>query len=164
MREQWRTQRIKREEIDLIVYDFDGVMTDNRVIVMEDGKEGVIVNRSDGLGVNRFREMGVPQLILSTETNTVVEVRGNKLGILVISSCNNKASALSSYCDENGFDLKKTVYVGNDTNDVEVMKIVGFPVATADAHPETKAVAKVIMRSKGGEGVVRELAEFIVGY
>ena len=158
MKEKMGIDKIKREEIDLIVYDFDGVMTDNRVIVMEDGTEGVMANRADGLGVNRFREMGLPQLILSTETNTVVEARGSKLGLKVISSCKDKELALRSYCEQNNYDLGRVVYVGNDINDIEVMKIVGFPVATADAHPKTKAVAKVITRSKGGEGVVRELA------
>ena len=65
--------------IKLIVYDFDGVMTDNRVIVHEDGMESVIVNRADGLGVNLTKEIGIPQMILSAETNSVVEARARKL-------------------------------------------------------------------------------------
>lgn len=154
-------QKIQAKDIDLIVYDFDGVMTDNRVIVFQDGAEAVMVNRADGLGVNRIRALGIPQLILSTETNSVVIARAVKLGLEVIASCNDKKIALSSFCEQNGYDPLKVIYVGNDLNDLQVMKIVGFPVAPADAHPDVKAVAKLITKAKGGEGVIRELSDLI---
>lgn len=81
-------------DIDLTVYDFDGVMTDNLVIVFHDGTEAVIVNRADGLGVERLRALGIPQLVLSTETNPVVKARAKKLGLDVITSCKDKKYAL----------------------------------------------------------------------
>ena len=147
--------------IDLIVYDFDGVMTDNRVIVFQDGTEAVIVNRADGLGVDRFRGLSIPQLILSTETNPVVKARAGKLRLKVIASCKDKKIALENYCTQNGYDLTRVLYVGNDLNDLEVMRIVGFPVAPADAHPEIRKVAKLITEAKGGEGVVKELSDYM---
>lgn len=150
------------KDIDLIVYDFDGVMTDNRVIVFQDGTEAVIVNRADGLGVDRFRSFGIPQLILSTETNPVVKSRAAKLHLKVIASCKDKKSALENYCAQNGYDLNRVMYIGNDLNDLEVMKIVGFPVAPADAHPEIKKVAKLTTEAKGGEGVVKELSDYLM--
>lgn len=146
-------------DLDLIVYDFDGVMTDNRVIVFQDGTEAVIVNRADGLGVDYFRNLGIPQLILSTETNPVVRIRAKKLCIEVMNSCKEKKSILENYCAQKGYDLKKVMYVGNDLNDLDVMKIVGFPVAPVDAHPEIKKIAKLITEVKGGDGVVKELSE-----
>jgi len=149
--------------IDLIVYDFDGVMTDNRVVIFQDGAEAVVVNRADGLGVAHFRDLGIPQLILSTETNPVVKARAIKLRLEAITSCKDKKIALKSYCAQNGYDLNKVVYVGNDLNDLEVMKIVGFPVAPADADPKIKSVAKLITKSKGGEGVVKELSDYMMG-
>ena len=149
------------KDIDLIVYDFDGVMTDNRVIVYQDGTEAVIVNRADGLGVDHFRSLGIPQLILSTETNPVVKVRAAKLRLEVITSCKDKKLALENYCSQNRYDLNKVMYLGNDLNDLEVMKIVGFPVAPVDAHPKIKKIAKLITEAKGGEGVVRELSDAI---
>jgi len=155
-------QTIPVSSIDLIVYDFDGVMTDNRVFVLEDGTEGVIANRADGLGIDRFRELGIPQMILSTETNPVVKARGKKLVLEVIASCKDKRQTLCSYCEQNGYDMKRVVYLGNDLNDLKVMKIVGYPVAPADAHPEVRAIAKVVTRTKGGEGVIKELAYNIV--
>lgn len=147
--------------IDLIVYDFDGVMTDNRVIVFQDGTEAVIVNRADGLGVDYFRDLHIPQLILSTETNPVVNARAIKLRIEVINSCKDKKLALKDYCVQHNYNLSKVVYIGNDLNDLEVMKIVGFPVAPADAHPKIKKIAKLITETNGGEGVIKELSEKI---
>ena len=149
-------------DIDLIVYDFDGVMTDNRMIVFQDGTKAVIVNRADGLGVDRFRSLGIPQLILSTETNPVVKARAAKLRLEVIASCQNKKNALKSYCTENGYALNKVMYVGNDLNDLEAMTIVGFPVAPADAHPKIKKIAKLITEAKGGGGVIKEVSDHMI--
>jgi 3-deoxy-D-manno-octulosonate 8-phosphate phosphatase KdsC-like HAD superfamily phosphatase len=69
------------EEISALFYDFDGVMTDNHVLVDQNGVESVYVNRGDGYAIARFREMGIPQVIVSTEKNPVVERRAEKLGI-----------------------------------------------------------------------------------
>ena len=150
------------QDIDLIVYDFDGVMTDNRVIIFQDGTEAVIVNRADGLGVNRFRSLGIPQLILSTETNPVVKARAAKLCIEVIASCKDKKNALENYCAQKGYNLNRVMYVGNDLNDLEVMRVVGFPIAPADAHPKIKKIAKLITEAKAGEGVIKELSGYMV--
>ena len=155
-------QPIQASDIDIIVYDFDGVMTDNRVIIFQDGTEAVIANRADGLGVNRIRLLGIPQIILSSETNPVVRARAVKLDIDFITSCNNKKLALIDYCKQNGYELQKVIYVGNDLNDLEVMQIVGFTVAPADAHPDIRALANLVMKAKGGEGVVRELSDLFI--
>lgn len=152
------------KEIDLIVYDFDGVMTDNRVIVFQDGTEAVIVNRADGLRVDYFRKLGIPQLILSTETNPVVNARAAKLCIEVIACCKDKRNALENYCAQKDYNLSRVIYIGNDLNDLEAMKIVGFPVAPADAHSEIKKIAKLTTKAKGGEGVVKELADYMNCY
>ncbi|MBA7564388.1 2-keto-3-deoxy-D-glycero-D-galacto-9-phosphonononic acid phosphatase [subsurface metagenome] len=150
------------KNINLIVYDFDGVMTDNRVIVFQDGTEAVIVNRSDGLGVERFRSLGIPQLILSTETNPVVKARAAKLHLEVIASCKDKKIVLENYCVQKGYNLNRVMYVGNDLNDLEVMRIVGFPVAPVDAHPKIKKIAKLVTKAKGGEGVVKDLFDYLI--
>ena len=153
---------VRAKEIDLIVYDFDGVMTDNRVIVFQDGTEAAIVNRADGFGVERLRALGIPQLILSTETNPVVKARATKLGLELIASCNDKKVALMGYCEQNDYDLQKVLYVGNDLNDLEVMKIVGFPVTPADAHIDIKSLAKLVTKAKGVEGVIKEISDLLI--
>lgn len=154
--------KVIAKDIQLIVYDFDGVMTDNRVIVFQDGTEAVVANRADGLGVERLRVSGIPQLILSTETNPVVKARAAKLGLETIASCKDKKNALKKHCEQNHYDLKRVVYIGNDLNDLEVMEIVGFPIAPADAHHEIKAIAKLITTAKGGEGVIREISDILI--
>ncbi|MBU2547610.1 MAG: acylneuraminate cytidylyltransferase [Proteobacteria bacterium] len=162
---RWRTDPehldLSASQISLLVYDFDGVMTDNRVLVLQDGTEGVRANRADGLGVSRLRGLGLPQLILSTETNPVVRARAAKLGLEVIDSCRDKRQALADYCREKGYDPARVVFVGNDVNDLEAMRLVGLPAAPADAHPEVLAAARLVTRCRGGDGVIKELSERI---
>lgn len=123
-----KTKAIRTSDIDIIVYDFDGVMTNNRVIFMQDGTEAVIVNRGDGLGVAKIRSFGIPQLLLSTEANSVVKARADKLKLEVISGCRDKKKTLLSLCSDKGYDCRRVAYVGNDVNDLEAMKIAGFPI------------------------------------
>ena len=143
-------------QVDCIFYDFDGVMTDNRVLVSDDGHESALCNRSDGLAVGRIKELGIPQVIISTELNPVVEMRAEKLGIEVIHGMSDKAVTLKVYCKSHDYDLGKCVFIGNDLNDLEAMKLVGLAGAPADAWPEAAKLATWISRKKGGEGVVAE--------
>lgn len=152
---------LSAEEVDLIVYDFDGVMTDNRVFVDEHGTESVVVNRSDGLAVAELQNLGISQFILSTESNPVVLRRAEKLGIPCMHDCANKRSALDNYLRERGIAPERVIYCGNDLNDLQAMALVGLPVAPADAHFRVREIAKYVTRAKGGEGVVRELLDLL---
>lgn len=152
---------IPATSIDCIVYDFDGVMTDNRAIICSDGSEGVIVNRRDGLAIASMKKIGIPQIIISTEKNSVVKQRAAKLCIDAITDCNDKKTALINYCAYNHYNLNRVVYVGNDLNDLEAMSIVGFPVCPADAHPDILDISVFITGSKGGDGVAAELFKYI---
>jgi len=148
--------------IQLIVYDFDGVMTDNRVILREDGLESVVVNRSDGLAVGIIKSMGIPQLILSKEKNPVAIKRAEKLGIPIQNGIDDKKEILMLHCKNNGIDLKKVVYLGNDLNDVDVANIVGYPMCPEDAYPEFKAVSRFVIPVKGGCGVIRYFLNWLL--
>lgn len=143
--------------VDLIVYDFDGVLTDNTVFVFDDGREAVICNRSDGLAVQKIRKLGIPQIILSAEKNAVVRARARKLKIISICGVDDKKSALIQYCHGKKYSLARTLYLGNDINDIDAMKAVGFSIAPQDAHKKVKAIATIVIPVKGGAGVVREL-------
>lgn len=146
------------KEIKLIVYDFDGVMTDNHVFVDENGKETVMVNRGDGWGVNMIRALGIRQVIISTEVNPVVEKRANKLKLDVIHGVEDKRITVIKYCEQEGIDLQDVMYIGNDLNDYEAMNVVGVKGVPADAEPEVKKIADWVSRKNGGDGVVRDLA------
>lgn len=164
MNEERSTNNIDRldsEKIQLVVYDFDGVMTDNKVTLREDGLESVVVNRSDGLAVEIIKGMGIPQIILSKEKNKVVVARATKLGIPVMHGIDQKKEILLSYCGDHKVDPTNVVYIGNDLNDVEVMQFVGYPLCPADAYEEVKSIARIILAAKGGDGVVRDFLKYI---
>lgn len=152
-------KKIDIQRINLIVYDFDGVLTDNKVLVFDDGHEAVFCNRSDGLAINLIKKLGVPQVILSTEESRVVEARARKLGIDVLYGLTDKKAALTDYCRQKGYDLRRVLYIGNDINDREAMAIVGYPAAPQDADGQIRNLSKMIIPKNGGEGVVRELWE-----
>lgn len=152
-----------KADIDCIVYDFDGVMTDNRVLVSQDGTEAVFCNRADGLGVGLIRALGIPQMILSTEANPVVAARAAKLRIPAVQDCADKGAALARLLDARGLDPRRVLFVGNDVNDLPALRLVGWPVAPADAHPSALAAARLVTRARGGQGVVRELADILSG-
>ncbi|MHA2023948.1 MAG: cytidylyltransferase domain-containing protein [Candidatus Thorarchaeota archaeon] len=159
---QWENVgRLLPNRISLIVYDFDGVLTDNKVVVGEEGSESVICSRSDSLGTDLIRGLGIQQLILSTETSAVVRKRAKKLKVDCIAGCKNKKRQLFRFCKELKIDTQSVVYVGNDLNDLDVMRVVGCSVAPFDAHKQVKSIATVILGSEGGKGVVRELAEVL---
>jgi len=147
--------------IKLIVYDFDGVMTDNKVYIDQNGNEMVRVNRADGLGVSEIKKLGIKQIIISTEKNTVVSARSNKIGIPCLQGIKNKKNALTDYCQKNNIDLKNVAYVGNDINDEEAMAIVGIAICPADSHGSIKKIAKINLITCGGDGVVREILDII---
>ena len=125
---------IKYKNIKLLVYDFDGVMTNNKVYVDQKGNEMVQVNRGDGLGVDEIKKLDIHQVIISTEKNPVVSERASKLGIPCLQGIENKKSALLNYCQENAIELQQVAYIGNDINDKEAMEAIGITFCPADAH------------------------------
>ncbi len=164
--EQWfKVQARKRDlpaRIEALVFDFDGIFTDNRVIVLQDGTEAVICDRGDGWGIAQLRQQEIPMVVISTETNPVVEARCRKLGIPCLIGVRDKRSALHGWLQQNGISAENVVYVGNDVNDLECMRDVGCAVAPADAHPQIQQVAHIVLSSRGGRGALRELAELIL--
>ncbi len=149
--------------IEAIIFDFDGVLTDNSVLLNYNGEEFVKCNRSDGLGFNALKKINKPTYIISTEKNKAVTARGDKLNIPVIQGIEDKCSALEELCIKNNFSLDKLVYVGNDLNDFKVMKLCGFSVCPSDSHKDIKIIADYVLKTSGGNGVVRELIEDLMG-
>jgi YrbI family 3-deoxy-D-manno-octulosonate 8-phosphate phosphatase len=148
--------------IDLIVLDFDGVFTDNRVLVSSDGKESVICDRADGLGVSRLRQLGIPLFVMSTETDPVVAVRCRKLDLECLQGVDNKLAALRRLVHDRGAALSNTVYIGNDINDLPCLKAVGCAVVPDDAHPAVRVHAHIVLKRAGGRGAVRELCDVVL--
>ena len=159
-REQLR--QLLPRPVEALVMDFDGVLTDNLVHVAQDGTETVGCSRGDGLGLELLRKRGLPMLVLSKEQNPVVQARCRKLQLPCENGVEAKLPALRAFCDRAGVQLARTVYVGNDVNDLECLAAAGCGVAVADAHPEAKRHAKLILQADGGRGAVRELCDLIL--
>jgi N-acylneuraminate cytidylyltransferase len=154
----------RAEPIDAlaVVTDFDGVHTDDTAFIDSEGHEFDRVSREDGMGVTRLRSAGIPMLIISTETNAVVGARGRKLKVPVLQAIEDKATTLTGWADDNGIPLDDIAYLGNDVNDLGAMGIVGWPIAVADARPEVRAAARLVLERVGGDGAVRELIERVL--
>jgi len=152
----------ERVPVRAIVTDFDGVHTDDTATVDADGVERVRVSREDGMGVSLLRRAGIPMLILSTEVNAVVRARAEKLRVPVLHGIDDKESALRGWAEEVGIPLADIAYLGNDVNDLPALRIVGWPVAVADAHPLVLEAARVVLSRAGGHGAVRELIERVL--
>lgn len=144
-----------------LIMDFDGVLTDNRVLVCENGLESVFCHRGDGMGLSMLKHRGFPLLVLSKERNHVVHVRCKKLGIPCYSSVDGKLTVLKQYCEEHQLPLKDVIYVGNDMNDVECLKAVGCGAVVKDAHESALEAADLVLSRRGGHGAVRELCDLI---
>lgn len=148
--------------IKLLVLDFDGVLTDNRVLVDENGKESVWCNRGDGWGIARLKETGIQVAVLSTEENPVVAARCRKLGIDCVQGSADKLAALQTMAVERSLSPDQIAFVGNDVNDLGCLAWVGAPIAVADAVPEAKAVSRLVTARQGGLGAVREVADWLI--
>jgi YrbI family 3-deoxy-D-manno-octulosonate 8-phosphate phosphatase len=150
------------DRVDLVVFDFDGVMTDNRVYVDQDGREMVAANRGDSFGINRMRKLGVQAIVISMESNPVVTARCNKLGLPVIQGVMDKPAVLLKFLKENHIDPAYTIFVGNDLQDLPCFPIVACGVAVADAEREVLCGADLVLTRRGGYGAVRELCDIII--
>lgn len=150
-------------KIRFVAFDFDGVFTNNKVIVSEDGTESVVCDRSDGLGLKLLRDLKIDMAIISTEVNPVVQARARKLKLECVSGCEDKRAVLTSLLEKKGVSLEQAAFVGNDINDLESLTAVGLPVAVADAYPEVLEVSRIVLKRPGGHGAVREFCELIAG-
>jgi N-acylneuraminate cytidylyltransferase len=141
------------------VLDFDGVMTDNRALILQDGREAVLCNRSDGLAIAALKATGAMLLVLSSEANSVVRARCDKLGVECLQGIGRKWPVLAEWLAKRNIDPAHVVYVGNDVNDLECLQSVGCGVAVADSHEAVRSAARIILDAGGGRGAVREIAD-----
>jgi YrbI family 3-deoxy-D-manno-octulosonate 8-phosphate phosphatase len=159
-----RSCRPMPEKIDMLVMDFDGVLTDNRVWTDQDGREMVAAYRSDSLRLKDLKKAGVEVLILSSEPNSVVTARARKMGVEAIQGVgtHEKGEVLKSLLLERNINPARVVFVGNDLNDLPCFSVAGWAVAVADAMPEALHEADFVLSKDGGRGAVRELCDLIL--
>lgn len=144
-----------------VVTDFDGVLTDNTVVVHETGREAVRCHRGDGWALSQLKSLGLEVLILTNERNPVVRHRADKLGVECIVT-DDKLDVLRQWLSQRRIPAEDVVYVGNDAPDVPCMLHVGCGVAPSDAQPVALRAARIVLERRGGEGCLRELVELVM--
>lgn len=159
-----RAKRPMPGKIDLLVLDFDGVVTDNRVWVDEEGHEMVAAYRSDSLIMRKLKQAGTDVLILSSEINPVVAARARKMKVEAIHGVglDDKAEVLKTLLESRTIEPARVAYIGNDLNDLTSFALVGWAVAVADAQPEVLRAADFVTSKPGGHGAVREVCDLIL--
>ncbi len=147
------------KEIKALVMDFDGVLTDNKVIVNEDGSESVTCSRDDGYAIEKIKELGIITLILTREENNVVIARARKLNTEIIKGQKEKLETLKKWCLKNNIFPEGLAYIGNDLPDIECLEYAKFSFCPADAFVIVRKKAEFILNKKGGDGCIREILE-----
>lgn len=149
--------------IKLLALDFDGVMTNDKVYIDEEGVEMVRCSRADGLGIELLKKKGIDILVISKESNKVVKARCKKLKIQCLHGENNKLGALRRGLAEKRIPRNHVCYIGNDISDYECIKYAGIGVAVKESQGVLLKVADFVTRKRGGEGAVREICDKICG-
>ena len=159
-------------DVHTLAFDFDGIFTNNKVYIDQEGKESVRCDRADGLAFDllrsfvRKKDWDLKFFIISKETNPVVIARAKKLKIDCHHSIDNKLIFLKNYLKtrfkENIDSSKGLIYLGNDLNDLASIRYSGFSVAPSDSHFSILKEADVILDQKGGEGFIRAFIEQLI--
>jgi len=149
-------------KIKAIFSDFDGVFTDNSVLIDQNGFEYVRCNRSDGIGISKVKFNKIYFCIISSEIVPIAKHRANKLSVDCFTGVEDKGKLIKSI--QNNLKIKKSesVFIGNDINDLSAFKNVGLKIAVNDSYPEIKSASNYLLKSKGGYGAVREACEYIL--
>lgn len=150
--------------IRLLAFDIDGVFTDGRFYLSDDGIETKAFSTQDGFGLRRLLDAGIEIAVISGRASPAVTLRMQELGVKhVFLACKDKVAALEGLAASLEISLDECAFVGDDIPDLALMKKVGVPVAVANAVPEVREVCAVTTRASGGHGAVREICDMVLG-
>lgn len=151
------------QNIRLMVFDVDGVLTDGSIIYYAGGGEAKNFHTKDGLGLRAAMQAGLKVAVITARTSDIVQRRMEELGVRdVVQGCNDKAKEVEGLSRAFGIGLEHMAYLGDDLVDLPAMCRVGYPAAVADAAEELRAMAAFVTRRRGGRGAARELIEHVL--
>ena len=151
------------QEIRLFATDVDGVLTDAGMYYAESGDEWKKFNTRDGMGIKLLQRVGIITAIVTQERTKLVTRRAEKLAIPELhQGAMDKLTVIREMAARHGLSLKQVAYIGDDINDLEALKEVGFSATPADGMPQIAAAVDYVCQKKGGEGAVREIVEMIL--
>ena len=150
-------------QVRLVAFDVDGVFTDGRVYLSDDGIESKAFNTQDGVGVRQLIDAGVSVAVISGRASGAAEHRMKELGVTrVVQGCKDKVAALNELTAELGIDTNECAYVGDDIPDLPLLQAVGYSVAVANAVKEVQRQCDYTTAATGGHGAVREVCELVL--
>ncbi len=150
-------------DIQMLVLDVDGVLTDGTLIINGDGSESKSFNALDGHVIRMWRRAGLKVAFLSGRSSEPTRYRAEQLEIdYCLQNCHDKLSELEKLLEQVGLSANAIAYIGDDLPDLPVIRYVGFGVAVANAVDEVKQYADYITTRRGGSGAVREVIEYIL--
>jgi 3-deoxy-D-manno-octulosonate 8-phosphate phosphatase (KDO 8-P phosphatase) len=151
------------DDVKLVAFDVDGVFTDGRFYLTDDGVESKAFSTQDGFGIRQLLDAGIEVAVISGRQSVAVERRMTELGVkYVAQGCKDKVAAFNAVADELGIGPDKTVFVGDDVPDLPLLRHAGFAIAVANAVPAVKAECAVTTAAAGGAGAVREVCEMVL--
>ena len=157
------SQRTPLPDVALVAFDIDGVFTDGRFYLSDDGIESKAFHTQDGYGVRQLLDAGIAVAVISGRASAAVQQRMAELGVRhVYLDCKDKPAALSSLAGELDVSLARCVFVGDDMPDLPTLELAGFSIAVANAVPALKEACDYVTRAAGGYGAVREVCELVL--
>lgn len=153
-----------KKPIRLLVCDVDGVLTDGKIYIGQDGKEVFkVFHAHDGLGLVNLLKSGVQVALLTARSSDILVARAHELGIQhIIQGAKEKRGALEALLNTLQIDASQTAYVGDDLPDIPAMQKVALPVAVGNATQAVKDIAHWICAQPGGHGAVREICDALL--
>ena len=153
----------KLQQIELLILDVDGVLTQGEIIYADDGSQLKVFNVKDGIGLRLLMEAGIQTAIITGRSAGALNARVKNLGIpLLLDGISDKAKALATIAQKTDIPKEKMAMIGDDLPDIPVMKRVGLSIAVADAASEVRTFADITTVRNGGCGAVRETCEAIL--
>ena len=151
------------KNIKLIAFDVDGVFTDGRIYINDAGIESKAFHTQDGQGIRQILETGIKVAVISGRKSQAVSMRMKELSIEdVYLDCKNKEATFQSLLKKYSIRAMESAFVGDDIPDVKILKVVGLPIAVANARSEVKKIAKYITKNTGGSGAIREITDLLL--
>lgn len=155
----------KCKKIKLVITDVDGVLTDGGMYYSAKGEEFKKFHTRDGMAVELLLKNNIPTILMTKESSNIVKKRAKKIKIVqTLMGVKQKEIKLKSICKKFGIEPKNIAYIGDDVNDIEIMKLVGFSASPHDAMYMIKKISDYVCTSNGGKGVLREIAELIISF
>lgn len=154
----------KLRRIRLVAFDVDGVFTDGRFYLSDEGIESKAFHTQDGYGIRRLLDAGVSVAVISGRKSGAVEKRMSELGVQhLVQGCGDKVAALDTIISGLNISADECAYVGDDIPDLPLLKHVGFAIAVANAVPALHEQCDYSTSARGGQGAVREICELMLG-